>query len=497
MTNLTYSFNTAGRLTSLPEELGGHLGEHNATALTLKPAADFCPNAHHYRLLFDDYISEELYPAEDGSVCYTLPQSLTRSGTLTFQLAGYALEGGEVTLIAKTEIVCTKLSGSLKGSEEVDDEALDQLEALIASSRKAAEEAAGCKIANGSVTSDGELVLTYADGSEVNVGNVKGPKGDEGSLAVATSSKVGAVKPGRGLELDPDGTLHTKGLSITTDYVVDTPPWEIQPQLVAGDKSALKTWEENFYYAYFGENPGEFMLLETEGDPDSAVKDADGTTLLFRFAAGDYMINAGHTLVNGRPVDLISNSSYPVLRYAGVTAVSHYSKIREIFGVGPDITEVSVSAGVLNARFNSINFNAASGNLADSNEYQCAPDGSGGVFTAKKDNLRRASLLLYNMSGFTKKFCNVRLHATLNTLGGNIWNATIDGTMRQGDDIDITMDSTTAKANTFHRTVKQTGHLMPPTRNISEDICEISYSSVRGALDIRNGSVITIKEMKI
>lgn len=507
MINLIYSFDQKGCASFMGDEsAAGHIGEHNATLLTLTVDPDFCPEASYYRLLFDNYASPELNPDTDGNIVYALPEALTDSGVLTFQLAGIRSAQGEVEIIAKSDTVTLELKCSLEGSSEPDGKTRNEMEGYIASSKLAVEEANAAadraklyKISAAEVDESGCLQLHYGDGTSVNAGSVKGPKGDPGeyTLPAASAAVLGGVKVGGGLAIESDGTLRTATLSSVSTYEVDTPAWQIQPRLINGDLSALRLWNEDYYFAHFTANPGEFILLELEGNIDSAVMDDTGNTLTFLFDSGSYAVASDSTLYDGCPVDVISLSAGPVLRYAGVSSVRHLPQLRRLYGTAPNIIEVTVTAGVFNQRFNAINLMADHGNTADTVEYQCDADGSNGVHIGKASTISRATLLIYDKPSFTKKFGSVRLHMRFDATGGNIWDATLEGMVRQSDDGSAPADTASAKANTFHKTVRQTGFIEPPTHNACEDIVSINYSSVRGKIDIRNGSIITVKEMKI
>ncbi len=497
MLNLSYEFNKAGEQSNFLEEfVGGHVDEHNATSLTLRPDAEFCPGAAYFRLLFDDYVTEELYPDADGVIRYTLPQALTKSRALTFQLAGYVVEGEDLLAIARTDVITAHLKTSLSGGEEACDEALDAMENYLISAKDAAQKAADCRISSADLSDEGYLTLTYADGTTADLGNLKGPKGDTGTISPATSQNLGGVIVGHGLAVENDGTLHTSATCFVTTYEVNTPAWVNQPELVAGDGSVLKTWEEDCYFAHLTENPGEFVLLNKEGDLDSVICDTNGTALTFRFPAGDYKITATASLTENASIDLLSNDDCPVLRNAGVASILHNLAMIEHLGIGPNKVNVSLTADLLNGRFNGVNFNAAANNIADTYEFQCNPTGGNGYNVIKPATTSRASLLIYDVPSNPKKHSFLRLNVDVDMTGGTTWNATLDGTIRFCENGIPAMDSTTALANTYHRTLKHFGYAVPP-RDITKDIKRISYSSVRYKNDIRNGSVITIKEMRI
>ena len=106
-------------------------------------------------------------------------------------------------------------------------------------------------------------------------------------------------------------------------------------------------------------------------------------------------------------------------------------------------------------------------------------------------------LAAYIIPDFTKKFCFGRNWVTLNMECGNIWHATVDGVLRQNDtpSWDIAAANMPKDIFTFHAV--QTGHILPPNRNISEDITFIILSSPSRDFALRNGAAITFKEMII
>ena len=544
MTNLTYEINKAGQAAAIGQgEPTGHAGEHNALRLELKIDPEFCPNATHYRLFFGDYITEELYADDELTVVYPIPQAITAAAIVTFQLAAYIMEGDSPALIAKSDIMTLELSRSLRGGDELPEEALDKLEKLCASSKSAAESAkdsaeaaAGCIVDVFRVSEGGNLLVHYKNGYTLTAGGVMGPKGDKGDkgdrgdrgltgskgekgdrgdtgpqgpqgekgekgdkgdldLYPASTDALGAIKVGHGLDIKADGTISTAAKTIERTFTVDAPAWTNQPLLIAGNKAALKLWSENFYYAHLSGENGEFTLLETANNPDSAIRDENGTILIFRFPSGRYIPYGNTYLEEGGAVDILSLESAPILRDAGVSTVLHNSAMKELAGRGPDRIEVSVSAGVFNNRFNAVSINDHYDAYADTIEYQCDTDGKNGRHINKTHTTSRAGLLLYDIPSFKKKFCYCRLHVLLNMEGGNYWNATLSGTLRQGDTNTLIPDDPNDHTNIHHRTVMQSGQLLPPERDIRDDIVYIMYASVRGGIDIRNGSVVTIKEM--
>ncbi len=106
MRKITVNIGVGGRILSAPQSLVGFGGEHNAVMLCFcldEDALSHFDGAEYFRVVAEGQYSDKLN-ITDGAISYLLPQAVMLPPSVHCQLVGYSEDGGEPTLIAKSEV---------------------------------------------------------------------------------------------------------------------------------------------------------------------------------------------------------------------------------------------------------------------------------------------------------------------------------------------------------------------------------------------------------
>ncbi len=114
MRKITVDVGSFGRALSQSESVVGYGGEHNAVSvcfqLDIEALAHF-GDVEYYRVIAEGQYSEKIYTL-NNLVNYVLPQSVMVPPSIHCQLVGYTESAGELSLVAKSEVVELKIGFS-------------------------------------------------------------------------------------------------------------------------------------------------------------------------------------------------------------------------------------------------------------------------------------------------------------------------------------------------------------------------------------------------